>query len=118
MHKPIFANHEHRTIISNYTIMLKEFVKDVANDQRWKNYLDVYDIIIEYHNNYGKGVDQNNWYDWLMILPVNLSVMTNGFFAGVETKKNASMVRAYKVLLDELLQDVISKLERLQPINE
>lgn len=98
--------------------MLKEFVRDVANQQRWTNYLEVLDIIIEYHNNYGKGVKENNWYDWIMILPVNLSVMTNGFFGGIETKRNSSVVRAYKVLLNEMLQDVIGKLEKLEPINE
>ena len=53
-----------------------------------------------------------------MILPVNVSIMTNGFFAGVETKRNIATVRAYKVLLNEMLQDVIDKMEKLEPINE
>jgi hypothetical protein len=118
MRRPVYANHEHEIIIKTYILMLKEFVRDVANQQRWTNYLEVLDIIIEYHNNYGKGVKENNWYDWIMILPVNLSVMTNGFFGGIETKRNSSVVRAYKVLLNEMLQDVIGKLEKLEPINE
>ncbi len=118
MENPIYANHEHKIIIENYITMLKEFVKDIANENRWKNYLDVFEIIINYHNNYGKTVDHNNWYDWLNILPLNLSVMTNGFFAGIETKRNASNIRAYKILLNELLQDVIEKLEKLKPVNE
>jgi hypothetical protein len=36
-------------------------------------------VLIEYHNDYGKGIKENNFYDWLMIIPINLSVATNGF---------------------------------------
>ena len=75
-------------------------------------------IVIEYHNNYGKGVRENNYWDWVMILPINLSVMTNGFLAGIETKGNASVVKAYKVLLNEMVQDVVNKIEKLEPISE
>ena len=118
MIKPIYANSEHEVIISSYIIMMKEFVKDVANDKRWQNYLEVLDIVIEYHNNYGKGVRENNYWDWVMILPINLSILTNGFLAAIETKGNASVVAAYKILLNEMVEDVVHKIEKLEPINE
>ena len=51
-----------------------------------------------------------------MILPVNISVMTNGFFAGIETKRNAATIRAYRVLLNEMLQDLIDKVEKLERV--
>ena len=48
-----------------------------------------------------------------MIIPINMSIMTNGFFAGAETKANSAIIRAYKLVLDEMLQDVVvSKIER------
>ena len=118
MVKPIYANNEHEIIISSYILMIKEFVRDVSNDTRWHNFLEVLDILIEYHNNYGKGVRENNYWDWLMILPINLSLMTNGFLAGIETKGNASIVRAYKVLLNDMVQDVVNKIEKLEPLND
>ena len=118
MRKPIYANTEHEVIISSYILMIKEFVRDVANDTRYNNFLEVLDILIEYHNNYGKGVRENNYWDWVMILPINLSLMTNGFLAGIETKGNAAVVRAYKVLLNEMVQDVVDKIEKLEPIND
>jgi|TARA_R110000824_G_scaffold186037_1_gene367312 hypothetical protein len=118
MVKPIYANTEHEVIISSYILMIKEFIKDVSNDTRWHNFLEVLDILIEYHNNYGKGVRENNYWDWLMILPINLSLMTNGFLAGIETKGNASIVRAYKVLLNDMVQDVVDKIEKLEPLDE
>jgi hypothetical protein len=118
MQKPLYANTEHEVIITAYILMIKEFVRDVANDIRYKNFLEVLSIVIEYHNNYGKGVRENNYWDWVMILPINLSVMTNGFLAGIETKGNASVVKAYKVLLNEMVQDVVNKIEKLEPISE
>ena len=114
----IYANKEHEVIISNYITMIKEFVRDVSNDVRWANYLQVFEIIIDYHNNYGKNARENNYWDWLMILPINLSVMTNGFLAGIETKGNKTVVHSYKLLLNEMLQDVVSKLEKIEPVNE
>ena len=118
MTKPIYANNEHEVIIGAYIAMIKEFVKDVSNETRWRNFLEVLDILIEYHNNYGKGVRENNYWDWIMILPINLSLLTNGYFAAIETKGNSTIVRSYKVLLNEMVQDVVDKIEKLEPIND
>ena len=118
MTKPIYANNEHEVIVGAYIAMIKEFVKDVSNETRWRNFLEVLDILIEYHNNYGKGVRENNYWDWVMILPINLSLLTNGYFAAIETKGNSTIVRSYKVLLNDMVQDVVSKIERLEPIDD
>jgi|TARA_R100000093_G_C1937385_1_gene70856 hypothetical protein len=118
MTKPIYANTEHEVIVSSYILMIKEFVRDVSNDTRYKNFLEVLSVVIEYHNNYGKGVRENNYWDWVMILPINLSILTNGFLAAIETKGNAPIVKSYKVLLNDMVQDVVDKIEKLEPINE
>jgi hypothetical protein len=118
MTKPIYANNEHEVIIGAYIAMIKEFVKDLSNETRWRNFLDVLEILIEYHNNYGKGVRENNYWDWIMILPINLSLLTNGYLAAIETKGNAAIVRSYKVLLNEMVQDVVDKIEKLEPIDD
>ena len=118
MTEPIYANDEHRVIIDTYITMCKEFAKEVSTKNRYNNYLEVVQIIIEYHNNYGSGTKEENFWDWLMIIPINLSVATNGFFAGVETKANAAVVRAYRVVLDELLQDTVNNIDKIEPIKE
>ena len=119
MTKPIYASQEHQSIIDVYITMCKEFTKDISTKTKYNNYLDVYKIIIEYHNGYGEGMRENgNFYDWIMIIPINLSVATNGFFAGIETKSNAAVVRAYRVVLDEMLQETVSKIDSLEPKND
>ena len=115
MHKPIYANEEHKSIIDVYITMCKQFAQEVATKAKYNNYLEVVDVIIEYSNNYGNGTHENNFYDWIMIIPINLSVATSGFFAGVETKTNAAVVRAYRVVLDEMLHEVVEKLDKLEP---
>jgi hypothetical protein len=115
MIKPIFSSQEHKSIIEVYVVMCKQFVQEVTTQARYRNYIEVIDIITEYHNGYGSGIKENNFYDWLMIIPINLSVATNGFFAGIETKSNAGVVRAYKVVLDQMLHETVDKLDSLQP---
>ena len=118
MTEPIYANQEHRVIIENYITMCKEFAKDVGTIDRYENYLEVLDVIIEYSNAYGAKPRESNWWDWLMIIPINLSVMTNGYFAGIETKKNAAVVRSYRLILNELVQDTVNKIDGLETIKE
>jgi hypothetical protein len=119
MHQPIYSSAEHKSIIEVYMTMCKNFCEETTTQTRYNNYLEVVDIIIEYSNGYGQGVRENGtFYDWIMIIPINLSVATNGFFAGIETKSNAAVVRAYRVVLDQMLQEVVSKLDNLEPNDE
>jgi|TARA_R110002020_G_scaffold30039_7_gene94646 hypothetical protein len=119
MTKPIYANQEHEVIVSTFLFMVKDFVKEVSNETRWNNYLDILESVIEYHNNsYCGGTRTHSYWDWLMILPINVSVLTNGYMAAIETKGNASKVSAYKLLINELLQDVVDKIERIEPVHE
>ena len=118
MIEPIYANDEHRVIIETYITMCKEFAKEVSTKSRYENYLEVVEIILDYHNNYGEGQREENFWDWLLIIPINLAVATNGFFAGVETKSNSAVVRAYRIVLDELTQDTVNKIDKIEPIND
>tara|TARA_R110000824_G_scaffold4702_1_gene22515 strand:+ start:32 stop:388 length:357 start_codon:yes stop_codon:yes gene_type:complete len=118
MIKPIYASNEHKIIIESYMLMCQEFAKDVSTKTRYNNYLDVLSTIVEYHNNYGSGAKENNWYDWLMIIPINVSVATNGYFAGLETNKNRSVLRAYKTVLNEMIIDTVGKIEDLKETSE
>jgi hypothetical protein len=118
MTEPIYANDEHRVIIETYITMCKEFAKEVSTKSRYNNFLEVVEIILEYHNNYGEGQREENFWDWLMIIPINLSVATNGFFAGVETRSNSAVVRAYRLVLDELVQSTVDKIDKIEPIND
>ena len=118
MRQPIYANEQHKTIIDTYILMCTEFAKEVSTKSKYNNYLDVVDIIIEYHNGYGSGVKENEWYSWLMIIPTNLSVATNGFFAGLETRSNSPTIRAYRTVLNEMVFEVADKIDALEPIDD
>ena len=118
MHTPIYSSEEHRLIVESYITMCKQFTQEVASQARYKNYLEVLDLIIEYSNGYGEGVRENNFYDWIVILPINISVATSGFYAGIETKTNSAVIRAYKVVLEQMLTETVNRLDTLEPDND
>ena len=118
MLNPIYSSEEHRSIVEVYLAMCKQFSQEITTQTRYNNYLEVVELIIDYSNGYGEGVRENNFYDWIVIIPINLSVATNGFFAGIETRSNSASVRAYKVVLDEMLQQTVKRLDNLEPNNE
>ena len=118
MRKVIYANVQNEVLISTYIEFAKEFAEQVSSKQKYSQYLDVLDIILEYHNNYGKGISNNNWYDWIMIIPINLSVMTNGFFAGLETKNNRAKINSYRTLLTSMLEEVVDKIDDMKLEND
>ena len=118
MQKTIYANQEHQQAIESYLVMCKDFVKETSSKARYQNYLEVISLILEYHNSYVEGTKEHNFFDWLMIIPINVSVATNGYFAALETKGNRAIIRAYKVVLDELLHDTVNKIDSIEPEDE
>jgi hypothetical protein len=118
MRKITFSSAEHKAIIDTYLSLCMQFAKEVSTKSKYNAYLEVLDIILEYSNNYGSGIRENNWYDWLVIIPINTSIATNAFFAGIETRSNRSTIRAYKVILNEMIAEVVDKIDNLKEYNE
>ena len=118
MDKPIFANTTHQIIVNDYLNLMLTFVKEISSQTKYNNFKEVLGLVIEYHNSYSKDVEKGNWNDWLMIIPINTSVMVNGYFAGIQTKRNLEAIRAYKLLLDNALELLVRDLREIQNNNE
>ena len=118
MQKPIYSSKQHEVIVAEYINLTFAFVEEISSKSKLNNYIDVYEILIEHHNQYGSTRYGGNWHDYLNIIPINLTLMTNGFFAGLETKSNASKVRSYKYLLSEKLELVMEDLGKLKVESE
>ena len=118
MSTPIYANEEHKQTIEKFLLLCDEFAKEVGTHSKYQSYSEVLTNIIDYHNNYSAGTKKNNYWDWLMIIPINVAVMTQGFFAGIETRHKAAKLKAYRVILQEVLEETVSKIELLDPIKD
>ena len=120
MTKPIFANTMHQIIVNDYLNLMMSFAKEISTKTKYQNFKEVLELIIEYHNSYGEDVTviSGNWNDWLMIIPVNASVMVNGFFAGISTKSNSEIIKSYKLLLDNSLELLVKDLKEIEFTNE
>jgi|TARA_R110002020_G_scaffold29221_2_gene92260 hypothetical protein len=118
MTKPIFANTTHQILINDYLNLMLTFAKEISTKSKYQNFKEVMELVIEYHNSYGEDVEQGNWNDWLMIIPINTSVMVNGFFAGIYTKGNSEIIKSYKLLLDNSLELLVRDLRGIDYNNE
>jgi len=113
MIKAIGINREHENILDTYILTVCESVKDVTTETKYNNFLDVVEIIVKYHNEYGDK-KLGAYSDFMSIIPTNLTSCFRGFLAGVENNKNRSACRVYKTLLTELSYKIIEDLEKLK----
>ena len=113
MVKPIGINKEHEQILDTYILTVCESIKDVTTESKYNNFLDVVEIIVKYHNEYGDK-KLGAYSDFMSIIPTNLTSCFRGFLAGVENNKNRSACRVYKTLLTELSYKIIEDLEKLK----
>ena len=118
MVKPIFSSIEHKLYVEEYLKLILSFVKESSSEVKYNSFVEVVDLIINYHNGYGEDMVASNFNDWIMILPINLSVSCNGYFAALETKRNRESLRAYRVLLDNYLEDCVINLSNLSYKND
>ena len=94
------------------------FAKEISTKTKYQNFKEVLELIIEYHNSYGEDVTMGNWNDWLMVIPINTSVMVNGYFAGLSTRNNSEIIKSYKLLLDNSLELLVRDLKDIEYNNE
>ena len=118
MRKVIYANHEHQVLVASYIIVTTDLIKELSSQSKHSQYLEILDIILDYHNTYGSSVNRQNWYDWIMIIPINLSVMSNGFLAGIENKRNEKKVFSTRTILTQMLADTVAKIDLMEYKNE
>ena len=118
MTKPIFANTMHQIIVNDYLNLMMSFAKEISTKTKYQNFKEVLELIIEYHSSYGEDVSMGNWNDWLMIIPINTSVMVNGYFAGLSTRNNSEIIKSYKLLLDNSLELLVRDLKDIEYNNE
>ena len=117
--KPIYISHTHEVIIETYLNTIYSSIREIVDDEsKYNDFIDIADLIIQYHNNYSTEQRTGNFYDFLLIIPINFSTMVSGFLCGLETKRNASSVKIHRTILYEFGMRVITELHDLTPINE
>jgi|TARA_R110000851_G_C13102234_1_gene568791 hypothetical protein len=113
-------SYEHKVLIERYCSTVTETIKIITgtNASKYNDFIDVANIIIEHHNTYKHGMSAGNFYDFMSIIPTNLSIAVQGFLAGYETKRNRAKVRAYRLVLNNLAYDLILDMEEIKLYND
>jgi hypothetical protein len=114
--KPISINYQHEIALQVYLDMITATIKDVTkNEDKYKDFIEVANIIIEHHNNYRKDVlVLANYQDFISLIPTHFTAMVNGYLTGLENEKNRNTVRLYKHLLSEEGYNFIDKVQDIK----
>ena len=112
----IYAGEVHKVIVEDYIKIMDVMIKEITNESQYNQYVESLDTVIDYHNGYGDK-DESNYYDWLMLLPINVSILAQGLFVGLETDENRADIRGFKTVLDMELQTVVENLSTISRYN-
>lgn len=112
-----YINAEHKIIIDNFLTHIIEAADSCSpTNTRFSEFMYVVDMILDYHNEYGKGTSQANYLDYLNIIPTNGLCAINGFLAGLTTRNNTSKIALYKKNLSVIGVQTIEKLAKIKTI--
>tara|TARA_R110000737_G_scaffold312040_1_gene321244 strand:+ start:9041 stop:9328 length:288 start_codon:yes stop_codon:yes gene_type:complete len=89
-----------------------------SNKSKYNDFIDICNLVIEYHNEYRTGTDTGNLYDFLGIIPTNIGIAAQGFLAGLENRRNVITVRAYRYMLTNAAYKLVDDLEDIQLSND
>lgn len=117
--KPIYSCIEHEVLIEDYMTSVLDGVLHLVNDNERKiEYTEILNAIIEYHNEYGNQYDTGNYYDFLTIIPLQLSIMSSGFLCGISNQDNNLQIQIQKQLIYTKTIQVVENLHKLKINNE
>jgi len=113
---PICLNYKHEIALRVYLEMITTTIKDITKDEsKYKDFIDVANIIIEHHNNYKSDIlEVANYTDFMSLIPTHFTAMVNGYLTGIENETNRTSVRVYKHLLSEEAYNFIDKIQDLE----
>ena len=118
--KPISISQEHKVILQAYLDLIQASIKEVTKDdkEKYNNFIDISNIIIEHHNNYRDNLQTGNYLDFMNIIPTNFTCLVNGFLTGLEDKENRKKVIMYRHMLSEYSFRMIDDLQNLKILKQ
>jgi len=113
---PISLNYRHEIILRKYLDNVLTYIKEVTPEEdRYQEFIDIANIIIEHHNNYRSDVlVAANYQDFMSLIPTHFTAMINGYLTGIENEKNRNSVRVYKHILSEEAYNYIEKIQDIK----
>tara|TARA_Y100000004_G_scaffold63462_1_gene71164 strand:- start:8751 stop:9110 length:360 start_codon:yes stop_codon:yes gene_type:complete len=119
MRKYDYVNAQHKIIIDTFLTEVIETANDCSpTNIRFAEFMYVIDMILDYHNEYGKTWGDGNFLDYLNIIPTNGLCAINGYLAGLVTKRNANKIAIYKKELSALGLKTVHELSKIKVTNE
>lgn len=114
----IFVSAEHKVIMLRYYGRIDDALTILEpSDESFSLLADVMNVIMDYSNSFSEEREEY-FYEWLRVIPTNLTYAVAGYISGLKNTDNTEMSNIY---YSEVLQAATSCLQALniiQPIDE
>ena len=109
-----YINYEHKILVENHLKLIKDQLKHVINKYKYRKAVEMIKIICEYSDNYKYTLYSGNFYDFLLIIPLQTTLMLNGLLLGCQTKNNKEEMESLRFFIAQRTEDLVSKLKSIK----
>ena len=114
----VYVSAEHEVIMLTYYYELDDALKYVKPPKDKLNLLSqLIDVITDYSTSFSEDKDEY-FYEWIRIIPTNLTYTIAGFIAGLKDERNVEVCNiSYSAVLQSASR-CLNALNTIQPLNE
>ena len=114
----VYCNAEHEVIMLTYYYELDDALKYVKPPKDKLNLLyQLINVITDYSTSFSEDKDEY-FYEWIRIIPTNLTYTIAGFIAGLKDERNVEVCNiSYSAVLQSASR-CLNALNTIQPLNE
>ena len=114
----VYVSAEHEIIMLRYYLELDDALKYVKPPKDKLNLLyQLIDVITDYSSSFSEDKDEY-FYEWIRIIPTNLTYTLSGFIAGLKNDINAEICNVSYASILQSASRCLNSLNEIEPVDE
>jgi len=114
----LYLSEEHKVIMFRYYERLDAAIDSLAPTKEAYLLLDdICKVVVDYSNSFGEERDEF-FYEWIRVIPTNLTYAVGGFIAGLRNSNNSELCNIYYSEVFKAASDCLMALNIVKPDDE
>lgn len=114
----MYVSEEHKVVMSKYYKSMDNALRMVGvTKEKYKLLNDLLLVIVDYSNSFSEERDAY-FYEWIRVIPTNITYSVAAFIAGMKDDSNAEICSIYYSKVLHNAAKCLEELNIVQPVNE